>query len=379
MSEVENFDVYDLSDAVAGDALVELSPLQFDTGEYTSLDQFVFNLALLPDKPKRVHNYQLSLNGRVAQDKMSNYLSHEGESSSALKEILKTPRHYLIHKNEELPKRSADHFELGTFVHSAFLEPAKFDKVIVEPKANKATIEGCKELVIFYWRTLNMYGEDLSQLNHGALKYLVVELRSKAEELGCTFVKEDDAQIINCIRATYKMYGGGILPKIFKAIKSEVSMYGKDPSTGLKVKIRPDALMLEENFGVNGIISLKTTSATTEDAFVRDAAKYKYELSEGMYLDVASSVTGRRFSATLMVVLQTVVPYGIMVFYWDAEDLYVGKYKYHQALDILKQCKDTNQWLGFDCKAEAGNYGILEMKLPAYTKLELPSQGINTD
>ncbi|MEG2613297.1 MAG: PD-(D/E)XK nuclease-like domain-containing protein, partial [Alistipes sp.] len=145
---------------------------------------------------------------------------------------------------------------------------------------------------------------------------------------------------------------------------------------GLPVKIRPDAILLEENFGFNAIISFKTTSATSVETFLRDCAKYQYELSEGMYLKVASEVTGRKFTATLMVMIQTVIPFQVAVLFWDAEDLQVGKYKYAQALDIVKQCKDTNSWLGFDAKAEEGAHGIIQSKLPDYIKLELLPQYI---
>lgn len=348
--------------------------LHFDAEDYTPFQQFVFNLSLLPDKPKRVHNYKLSLNGKVRQDAMSSYLADSSDYSGALKEILKTPRHYLIEKRSELPEPDASHFDLGTFIHSAFLEPKMFSKVLVEPKYSRATIEGCKSLIYFYWEVLSTYGEDVSTWRLPQLKELLAELERKAKTEGFTFVSEDDTKIINCIRATYKMYGDGMLKRFFKYLKPECSMYGVDPSTGIKVKIRPDALMLEENFGFNGIVSMKSTSAASLEAFCSDCAKFKYELAEGMYLDVASHVTGRQFTATVMIMIQTVAPYCIAAWYWDAEDLQVGKYKYRQALDLLQQCRETNEWLGFDCRAEDGNHGFIEMKLPNYVKAELPPQ-----
>ena len=41
-----------------------------------------------------------------------------------------------------------------------------------------------------------------------------------------------------------------------------------------------------------------------------------------------------------MVMLQTTIPFQIAVFYWDAEDLQVGKYKYRQALSVVRECRD---------------------------------------
>ena len=41
-------------------------------------------------------------------------------------------------------------------------------------------------------------------------------------------------------------------------------------------------MLLEENFGINAILSIKTTSASSVQAFYNECAKYRYELSEGM-------------------------------------------------------------------------------------------------
>lgn len=352
-----------------------LSPLRFDREEYTPFEAFLHRLAHLPEHPKRVHNYALSVNGRVANDRMERYLAHPGESSSLLKEVLKSPRHYLVAKNEGVKPRTTDHFELGTFCHEAILEPRRFEKVIVEPKNNRATIEGNINLVKFCWDTLGVPQDtDLSGLKLQALRDKVAELERRAQEAGYTFIGEEHHRIIRVVRTSYNTYGGGLLPRIMPYIKTETSMYGTDSSTGLKVKIRPDGLLLAENWGINAILSVKTTCATSVEAFMRDCAKFRYELAEGMYLQVASEVTGRPFTATVMIMAQTVIPYQVAVFFWDAEDLAVGKYKYAQAMDMVKQCRDANSWPGFDAKAEAGAYGIIQCKLPEYIKSELLPQ-----
>ena len=46
-----------------------------------------------------------------------------------------------------------------------------------------------------------------------------------------------------------------------KALISEVSFYGRDEETGLDVRVRPDYFNVEENIGVNAVISFKTTRA----------------------------------------------------------------------------------------------------------------------
>ncbi len=368
-----DFPISDLTGAtVVGE---ELTPLQFDRTEYTPFEEFVHRLSQLPENPTRVHNYALSIHGQVRNDRMERYLAHDAESSSLLKEALKSPRHYLVMRNMEVLPRNTDHFELGTFAHQAILEPSKFEKVIVEPKASRGQIAGVCSLIEFYCELLTIPQTTIfSTMKLGELKERLAELEAEAAARGYTAINAEYASIIRAMRVSFATYGGGILPKMMRFVKTETSMYGKDRSTGLNVKIRPDGLLLEENFGINAILSVKTTSATSVEAFMRDCAKFRYELAEGMYLKVASEITGRKFSATVMVMAQTVIPYQVAVLYWDAEDLEIGKYKYVQALDIVSQCRAADHWPGFDAKAESGAHGIIQCKLPGYIKAELLPQ-----
>lgn len=366
------FEIQDLAGALPE---APLSELRFDAEDYTPFEQLVENIRRLPDRPKRVSPRSLSVNGRVVADRMDKYLAHSGESSSLLKEVLKSPRHYYIARHTELPEPRGRHFDFGTFVHSAVLEPTKFAKVKTLPDVNLSTTEGCRTMIRYYWELLALSGDvDILDYKIGALRQTIAELNEQATAAGYTFVKADEQQIINIIRICFASYGGGILPRLMQYVQPEVSMYGVDSSTGLRVKIRPDGLLLEENFGINAVLSIKTTSATSVEAFYRDCAKYRYELSEGMYLKVASEITGRRFTATLMLMIQSVAPYQMALIFWDAEDLQVGKYKYAQAMDIVKQCRDAKRWDGFDALAEEGAFGIIQGKLPSYIKTELLPQ-----
>ena len=374
------FDVKDLTGATL---YKPLSPLGFDAVDYTPFEQLLENIRQLPDKPAKVSNKALSVNGTVVSDAMDKYLAHSGESSSLLKESLKSPRHYYIARlaEENKPKqKNVKHFEFGTFVHSALLEPEKFEKVKVLPETNLSRVDDCLALLRYLADVLTYNLDvDVRTWKIQALRDEIKRLFTIAREQGYTFIQPEDAQVIDIIRAGFATYGGGILPKLMRYIHPETSMYGIDSSTGLSVKIRPDGFLLAEDFGTNAIVSVKTTSATSVDAFISDCAKFRYELSEGMYLKVASEVTGRPFTATLMIMIQNVIPFQIAVLFWDAEDLQIGKYKYAQALDIVKQCRDANSWPGFDALADEGASGIIQIKLPSYIKSELKPQFLPND
>ncbi|MFV0332407.1 MAG: hypothetical protein ACK5KL_21670 [Dysgonomonas sp.] len=72
-------------------------------------------------------------------------------------------------------------------------------------------------------------------------------------------------------------------------------MYCIEPMTGLDVKIRPDAINIEDNIGVNAVISVKTTSTKSFSEFISQCIELQYELSEAFYQDIASHITGRNF------------------------------------------------------------------------------------
>lgn len=368
-----DFPIYDLSQAEAGS---KLHSLRFDETKYTSLEEFIPNLSELPKRKVRVKKGDLGVNGRAVADKMEYYLAAKGESSSALKQALITPRHYVIYKDPRIG-REKKHFTLGTFCHSAFLEPKLFEKVKVQPEVNLSKNADKITFIEWYWEQLGITPECvLSEKNRDELNEIIADCEKRFTEAGYKCIDAESVAIIDIIRKTYKTYGGGILPKLLSLADAEISFYYTDESTGLPVKVRPDAMLLEENIGLNICVSLKTTGATTIEQFARDAAKFKYDLSEGMYLDVMSNVTGRVFSGTLMIVLQTVQPWQIFALWWDAEDLESGRYKYRQALEMVAECKEKKSFPGFDVRAEDGACGIIQFRLPEYARLTLPEQNV---
>lgn len=362
----------------------ELNPLGFRPEDYTSLDEV---LAFMQHR-ERVYDIsleQLSLNGQVVKDPMQTYLSTAANSSSALKEVLKTPLHYWCYLHEPQVKRSSKAFELGTFCHTAFLEPEQFDKVIIEPQASRSTKEGIAKLISFWEaqavkvqkatrkrikvtarRAVAKAGLKMDKID-GEKMYLD-ELERRC---GLTVVSERDYHIIQLIKRHYYNYGGGIIPELLKGAAFETSFYGKDAETGLPVKVRPDAFNVEENVGANIIVSFKTTSADSIKKFAYDAAAYQYHLSEAMYLEVASQVTGRKFSGVVCIMLQTTPPFLPAVLWYRAEDLANGRYRYRNALSLVKDCYERKSFPGFDALAGLGNRGIIEFELPEWSLKEL--------
>lgn len=369
--------LHDLNEAVEGK---ELNQLSYNPQDYPQMDVMLHHL--LSGKPKvGIDTVKLAKNGRIVKDTMNEYMSAKGyNSSSALKEVLKTPLHYYFYIEQTFKQETKAHFELGTFAHMAFLEPELFERCIVEPDVKLNTLDGCNRLIAFWEGRLSEqsnYAEILSRavefVEEENLKVDKIDGKRRYIEWlkfggGFMSVNQEQKAIVELLKRHYHSYGGGILPMILNGAERETSFYTTDPETGLNVKVRPDAFNISENCGVDCIISFKTTSAHQIGKFIYDSAKFTYELSEGMYQEVVSHVTGRMFNTTICIMLQTSPPYLPAVFWWNPEDLANGKYKYRHCLSVVKDCYDKRNFPGFDAMAQQGSYGIIEMNQPEWAK-----------
>lgn len=360
----------DLNSATVSDK--ELNSLAYDPGAFPAIRDMVSSPQFASPLYKPIDLTRLSKNGVIKLDPMAEYLANKSESSSGLKEVLKTPFHYLFYKQQKPAEPEKAHFALGTFAHMAFIEPERFDKFIVEPAASMAKKDGILELIRFYEKTNGVFPSGVSHLGEDPkMNDLKNYLSTLKEQCQYSVVAEEFKDIIQVLKQSYHMYGNGIIARILKGAIGEASFYGTDEETGLPVKVRPDFFNVAENIGVNAVISFKTTSASTLNKFIYDTAKFQYELSEGMYQEVVSRVTGRQFNVTIMIMLQTVPPYLPAVFWWGPEDLTNGKNKYRMAIHQVKQCQKQMLYPGFDAMGESGNYGIIDLNQPEWAKKEL--------
>lgn len=347
---------------------------------------------LTREKSYHIYSDTLRRNGLVIKEAMEKYLaSKDYVSSSALKEALKSPLHlfYALEsgwKDQlEAYEKTRNYFVLGEFIHQAILEPRKFKRIVVEPGFKLNVKNGVKSLISFWEDMLDeakeedgapdknlirdnivKSGFDLNKMD--GLKQYYASLKAAS---GFQAIDETNYLIVSIMYSNYKRYADGMLFDLMKHSKRETSLYYQDPIYCIPQRIRPDAMQFSENVGADTIISVKSTRAESIGHFTYQTAKLCYELTEGMYLDVASAVTGRDFRSTVMIMVQTVPPFGIAVFVWDGEDLEIGKYKYRQALQTVAECREKGKYPGYDAYAESGNLGFIAMKQPEWNTKEL--------
>lgn len=365
--------------------------------------QFIADFIKSEVTPKHIYTESLNIEGQVVQDAMEKYLANESLSSSMLKAALKTPLHFEFAKSEdkeelEKLKGSPDHFNLGTFLHQAILEPTKFDRAIVEPDAPLNTTEGVNKAIAFWEKLIIDKGFGVVGIEEVKSDLVLEHCSKSVTELArlsldkidgkrayikllkeCADVEpvtEENMVKIQILKKHYQVYGNGILKRLLLHSKREISVYHTEATTGLKLKVRPDAIQFEENIGVNAIISVKSSGIEDLKAFYHQAAKLHYDLSEGMYQEVVSKATGRDFNTTIMVMLQTVAPFAIAILVWSAEDIEMGKHKYHFALNNAKEIIEKQSVKGYEVFSEADNFGLIQMSLPTWNQQEFLPRNI---
>lgn len=368
-----------LNEALDGENIVKAIDYSRPLDEYPTADKIVKYIKS-GVAPVNVPTKSLNVNGKVICDKMENYLASDDLSSSMLKAARKTPLDYHFARSEDKELleslKGANHYSLGTFLHQCILEPTKFSRAIVEPDFRLSSHEGCDVGIAFYEGLCQERGLEYPHVPYESLqtKKNYIEVLKKCADVQP--VSEEHKAKIDILKRHVDRYGDGIIKRLITHAKREVSVYYKDPETGLGLKVRPDGLQFEENIGVNAIISVKSTACENLQAFCSHAAKLDYDLSEGMYQEVVSGATGRDFNTTIMIMLQTVAPFHIAVLVWSAEDIEMGKHKFKTALQNAIEIEGKQSFKGYEVFAEDGTFGLIQMSLPGWNQREDLPQNI---
>jgi len=400
MSNFENMEfgadvIAALNSAEKVESLIKSIDYTRPLNEYPTAQTISDFLAQNGNRGIHVYTQDLNVDGIAVSDAIEKYLEKDSLQSSNLKQALVTPMHLAFSLDDDKDKLAElkgnqKHFELGTFLHQCILEPTKFGRVTIEPKYSLSTKEGVESLMRFWEEKINEQGFGVNSDDEEISPEKAYEIAyDKVGELGLSIEKQDGKKTyyhalkqlsrleavseehylkIQILKKHYENYGGGILKNLLKHSKREISFYTE--FEGMDLKVRPDAIQFEENIGVNAIISVKSTACEDLRAFYYNAAKLHYDLTEGMYQEVVSKVSGRDFNTTIMIMLQTVAPFGVAILVWSPEDIEMGKYKFRTALQTAKNCKETGIYSGYETFADA-DFGLIDMQLPQWNNREL--------
>lgn len=221
-------------------------------------------------------------------------------SSSALKDVLFDLRKYYNRyvKGEFDPEEANQpQFVEGRYVHSLILEPHKVEDAFI-------TYDGVKRGKV--WEEFKAANSDKEIIGN--------ILESKGKRYIESFKNNKDA---------FELIKDGEAEKSACAILD-----------GVKVKIRADYLRNDM------IVDLKTTKSSLEvRQIAKSCAKYHYDLSAALYVDVIQKITG--VEVPFMLIFIDKNTFDVAVFKASQQMIENGRRKYKAALKKLKQYRET--------------------------------------
>lgn len=140
--------------------------------------------------------------------------------------------------------------------------------------------------------------------------------------------------------------------RILKASEFERSAFAEDD--GLLLKARFDALPKSSNI----IADLKTCDDASEEACCKSVSKYAYYRQAAFYLRVAN-LLGLKREAFVFIFVEKTPPYLVAVRQLDDMVLEAGRMMINRDLQLLRNCRERDQWPGY------GN-DVLGVALPDY-------------
>ena len=239
------------------------------------------------------------------------YRMSEGISSTELKKIAKSPQHYKYWK--ENPQEDTPALLLGRAAHKYVLETYDFyNEFAVAPVCDRRTKEG-----------------------KATWEQFVIESEGK------DIITQEQFEQIDAMRTS--AYATPFVSKLLSGEK-ELSFWGVDEETGLKLKVRPDCIT--DWNGRHILIDFKTCADADNMKFCRDSIKFNYDLQLAMYRDVLKQNTGHDYTVVIIAQEKT-APYVTNVFQLSENYLQTGQEMYKEMLRIYKHCEETGNWYGY--------------------------------
>jgi hypothetical protein len=125
---------------------------------------------------------------------------------------------------------------------------------------------------------------------------------------------------------------------------AEVSYVADDPDTGLRCKVRPDAVV----DGAGIIVDLKTTKNAGMQSFSRDLYTLGYFMSAPFYMNVMNWLDGAdTWRHHVFLVMEKDPPYAFRTLSLDPASMDVGTRAFRRLLARYAECLEADEWPGY--------------------------------
>lgn len=265
--------------------------------------------------------------------------SAPGVSSTGLKALLRSPAHFLAYKRNANRDTASRRF--GRAVHAKVLEPAVFNQKFV------------------VWDLGDRRGSDfeLFQLKNHGKTILTADEFERVQ--GC----EDS--LLNNPDFPLEVFLRGV-PGELEAARAEFSIFWTDDETGVKCKVRLDAVRID---GTVMPLDLKSCDDAREEGFVQQVSRLHYDLQAAFYLEGLKRFTGQD-APFLFGAVESADPHCSMFHIMGSNSEWIanGRRKMRHALNALAECERCGQYPGYPHR------GVNELSMPHWLQWQPPSK-----
>lgn len=238
------------------------------------------------------------------------------------------------------PKEQTPAMVLGSALHIATLEPARFEQMFhICPPCDRRTTEG---KATYAQESLKAEGKIL--------------IRQGGDDSDKSAIGE-----VECIRGMAKAIHASKTAARFVdgTGQNEVSMLWKDAETGLMCKARTDRMMPDfEKWKCPVIVELKSTRDADDWDFAKDVTSRGYHIQAACYCHGHQVITGKR-PAHVIIAVENFPPYDLKVHMLDDSAMASGAQQYRNLLNHYAECVKSGLWPGYADK-------INELQLPKW-------------
>lgn len=238
------------------------------------------------------------------------YLREPGLSSSAIRQILRSPAHYKFGEREE-----TEAFKIGTLVHAILLEPEEFgDRYLAMGERVKRNTKAGK----------SKYEEGLAQ----------------AQAEGKTLLLKQELDQIEGMRAS--VWEHNKVRKLLSRARRELSGFWSEEDVLAKARFDCIPTIVD-----NLILDIKSTEDAQVQPFMRSVFKYGYDKQAGWYCRAGRVLLGMDNPRFAIVAVEKKPPYACKMYEIHPNIVATGEAECLRAVGIYRECLKSGEWPGY--------------------------------
>jgi exodeoxyribonuclease VIII len=286
---------------------------------------------------------------RVVPDLQADlYHAVDAMSSSGLKALLRSPRHYWagsVRNPQRKPRQASTAMAAGTLFHTAFFEPAALlERYVVLPddaprqpteiQRNAAKPSPATVAAVRWW-------DEFTRINGNKTTILREHMDTALAQVASLEALPD-------------------ISDLMRDGQAEVSAFWRDDDTSAACKLRADWVARRDDGVI--IVDGKTAIDASPDGFARAVVNWRYDLQDAWYSLGYEIATGAPVLGFVFACVENEAPYAAAAYMLPDDVLDRARATIRRLLAQYAECLASDEWPGY-------SQDIQLLTLPAWAKL----------